>query len=168
MKRYMDWPLRICLVGCGAQKQPQPAPAGQLYTGALFRLSKLYASRKASYWYVVSAEHGLLEPERVIAPYDTKLPGRYAARERWARGVVDALMAKHPNRELHVTILAGNAYATPLELDLRRSPDVEVWRPLQGLGIGQQKRWLQLVLDGQESEAYELAKACRYHGRAQP
>ena len=65
---------------------------GELYTSPLFRGRRAWVERTCDRWLVLSAERGLVEPGRVLAPYDlalTDLPR--AARRTWSDGVVQAL-----------------------------------------------------------------------------
>jgi hypothetical protein len=66
-------PLTVGLVGCGKTKLPHPAPAGELYTGQLFRAAFAYARKTYDRTYILSAKYGLVHPATVIAPYDLTL-----------------------------------------------------------------------------------------------
>ena len=52
----------VVLVGCVKSKRDHPSPASDLYTSALFRKARAYAESTGGPWYVLSAEHGLVEP----------------------------------------------------------------------------------------------------------
>lgn len=80
--------MRVALVSCVKSKKATPAPAGELYTSALFQSLRTYAQRNADAWFILSAEHGLLDPQKVIAPYEKTL-NRMGKTERdaWARAV---------------------------------------------------------------------------------
>ncbi len=85
---------KIGLVGCGARKLARPAPARELYTGTLFRLSSAYAERVCDEWYVLSALHGLVRPDVVLEPYDLTLTDvSIVGRRAWAAGVLARLEA---------------------------------------------------------------------------
>ena len=134
-------PQRIVLVACAAQKLETPARAADLYTSPLFRRAREFAEAHADAWYILSALHGLLDPERVTAPYDFTLKEcNRREREQWAWGVISELRSAAPPRS-HVIILAGNLYREHLEYDLTRyGYTVEV--PTRGMGIGQQLHFL--------------------------
>ena len=66
---------RVGLVGCVKSKRSVPTPAADLYNSALFRGRRAFVERSCQTWYVLSAEHGLVEPDRVLAPYDKTLSG---------------------------------------------------------------------------------------------
>ena len=84
--------MRVGLVGCVKSKQSRAAPARELYTSQLFRGRRVWVERTCDRWFVLSAKHGLVEPGRVLAPYDetlTDLPR--AARRQWSACAVQAL-----------------------------------------------------------------------------
>jgi len=125
----------IGLVACGKAKLDHPAPARDLYTGTLFRFARAYCERTYDTWYILSARHGLVLPEAVIAPYDQTLAGASRdARRRWATWVADQLWALGVEGRFYLH--AGEDYADFLAPQLS-----VVRRPLQGLGIGQQLHW---------------------------
>jgi len=134
--------VSVTLVACGSAKQDRPVPARDLYTSTLFRLSRRYAESQPCPWYVLSAEHALLDPARVTAPYDTRLgPFRGAPPiHAWTARVLDALHAAHPDLRT-VMILAGHVYVDPLRRRLTAA-GVTVLDPLRGLGIGHRLAWL--------------------------
>lgn len=125
----------IGLVACGKGKLDHPAPARDLYTGQLFRFARAYCEREYDTWWVLSAKHGLVHPDAVIAPYDQTLAGApVEERRQWARLVADQLwaLAIQGRFSLH----AGEAYAGFLADQLSVTE-----RPLRGLAIGQQLKW---------------------------
>ena len=153
---------RVVLVSCGKTKGPAAAPARDLYTGELFRKSRDYAEgliarREADAWFILSAKHGLLDPAKVIAPYDATLSDDMAS--TWAWGVhLDLMRRVRPCRgptdgsDLpELVILAGATYAVPLVETLVRpaapfEPTIPAFRwphvlPLHGLEIGDRLHW---------------------------
>lgn len=147
--------IRIGLLSCGAQKLDRAAPARDLYTSPLFRLSLAYLEHRCDVAYVLSALHGVVELGRVLAPYDARLGGK-AHRQRWARTAAGTLIGRH-DRNDEVVMLAGADYASPLVVALRtydgmrRTADggytYQGWRgpivePLARMQIGQRLSWL--------------------------
>jgi hypothetical protein len=63
----------IVLVGCVKQKLDQPAEARTLYTSPLFRKGRAHAESAGCPWFILSAQHGLVDPTTVLAPYDLRL-----------------------------------------------------------------------------------------------
>jgi hypothetical protein len=84
--------MRVGLVGCVKSKQSQAAPARELYVSPLFRGRRAWVERTCDRWFILSAKHGLVEPGRVLAPYDetlTDLPR--TARRSWSALIIRAL-----------------------------------------------------------------------------
>ena len=132
---------RIGLVSCGKRKQRTSAPARDLYTSALFRESRAWAEANCDAWYILSAQHGLLDPATHTAPYERTLNTLTAPeRLRWAQRVYRQL---HAAGLLHSGVefvwLAGRRYQEHLSRSL---VDYVQTDPLQGLGIGRRLRWL--------------------------
>lgn len=133
---------RVALVSCAASKADRPCPARDLYTSALFRLSAAWAQRNADRWYILSAEHALVSPDRVLAPYDTTLKTMTPAlRRAWAARVARDL-ARVVGGETTLVALAGEAYMGWTALV--HNP---VERPLDGLQIGYRLQWLKRELE---------------------
>lgn len=132
---------RIGLVACSAGKLTEPARARDLYTSPLFRKASAYAAQTCDAWFILSAKHGLLRPDAILAPYDQKLGDLPALkREDWARQVRAQLARDlRPYRHDQITLvaLAGKDYRAALDGVLW---PVEV--PMRGLGIGQQLGFL--------------------------
>jgi hypothetical protein len=81
---------RIGLVGCVKEKAGSPQPAKDLYVSTLFRGRRAYVERSCSEWWILSAEHGLVHPDDVLAPYDVTLKdASRPARRQWSRRVLD-------------------------------------------------------------------------------
>jgi hypothetical protein len=79
------------LVGCSQRKLRHTAPARELYTSPLFRLASRYCDATYDRWLVLSARHGLIDPEQILAPYDANLNRLdRAGRDEWARLVLHA------------------------------------------------------------------------------
>jgi hypothetical protein len=129
--------MRIALVSCVKLKRDHAAPAGELYISPLFQGLKGYAEASADAWCILSAEHGLLTPDQVIAPYERTLNKMNVTdRRRWAARVLEKLdsMLSAPSE---IVILAGQRYRELLvPALLERGHKVEV--PLEGLSMGRQ------------------------------
>jgi hypothetical protein len=86
--------VRVGLVGCVKTKVARPEKAKDLYASALFRGRRSYVESTCDQWFVLSAMHGLLSPERVIEPYEQTLHGNSTdAKRRWAASVLRQLEA---------------------------------------------------------------------------
>lgn len=68
-------PYTVAVIACSGAKLDHAAPAGQLYTGSLFRSSllaceALQAAGQLDATVVLSALHGLVPLDHQLAPYD--------------------------------------------------------------------------------------------------
>lgn len=63
----------IALVACVSKKKKSADKAENLYISDWFREASEYAKRKTQEWYILSAKHGVLNPEDEIAPYNETL-----------------------------------------------------------------------------------------------
>jgi hypothetical protein len=161
--------LRVGLVACGKSKLDHAAPARDLYTGPLFRAASAYAERTYDAWFVLSAKHHLVHPDDVLEPYDVSLAGlMHVVRLQWALHVDIALRCGRntgidedyrtrrnapedgpflgrftmAGGKVELFLHAGSDYAGPL-YDRGIEGWATVYRPLRGLGIGEQLAWYQ-------------------------
>lgn len=129
----------IVIVGCGKRKQAVVRPAGELYTGSLFRASRRYAEALGARWAVLSAEHGLVLPSEPLAPYDNCLRLTGEALRQWAARAAQRYVELFG--EAPCQCLAGQRYSAPFakELGARR---VASEQPLVGYELGPRLSWL--------------------------
>ncbi|AOT23210.1 hypothetical protein SEA_TAQUITO_90 [Mycobacterium phage Taquito] len=69
-------PAEVTVIACAAAKLDEPAPAAELYTSANFRLMLRAARAQAGPGgrvLILSALHGLLDLDTVVAPYNVKM-----------------------------------------------------------------------------------------------
>jgi DGQHR domain-containing protein len=120
----------------------RPAPARELYASPLFRLASRFCSATCDRWFVLSARHGLVDPDQVIAPYDVSLSGlNRGDRQAWADLVVEQLWRRGLLGSGHRFLLhAGADYADLLAARLGAE------QPLRGLAIGQRLAWYRQAL----------------------
>jgi hypothetical protein len=63
-----------------------PAPARDLFSSPLFLGRRSSVERTCGQWFVLSAEHGLVDPDTVLSPYDVRLADAAVGERRaWAR-----------------------------------------------------------------------------------
>lgn len=146
-------PRRLTVVPCSGAKLDRPAPAAALYTGSWHRLAASAARALGGPWAILSAEHGLLDPDAVVAPYDRRMgaPGAVTA-ERLA----DQLLAWDAHQLVALTpgdytraLVAGAEQASALA-----SLTVQVVTPLAGAGgVGVQRGRLAALRDGRATLA---------------
>jgi hypothetical protein len=152
--------MRVGLVGCVATKRSEPAAARDLYTSPLFAGRRATVERSCDTWFILSAMHGLVEPEQVLAPYDLALGDLSAARRRaWSRGVLANLSSKLGDLGEHTfEIHAGAAYVEyGLSAGLREA-GAEVEWPLAGLGLGEQLAWYHAASPTRSAEPSRAAR----------
>lgn len=125
--------------------------ARDLYQGELFKRARRVAEQWGDRWYILSAEHGLVDPTQYLAPYDKALSKMTRdQRKSWSREVAWTITTiLEPDED--VVIFAGTPYREFLVPELERAGH-RVFVPLAGLGIGQQLSALvQLVKRGPAS-----------------
>lgn len=133
--------MHLVLVACSKNKRPLTCEAQDLYTGDLFLKSRAWAEKHGDAWAILSAKHFLLRPCAQIEPYDETLnnasPGQI---EHWSKCVIRMICAAHPHAR-EVTFLAGEKYRRHLSVWFA-GIGVSVSAPMDGMGIGQQLKWL--------------------------
>lgn len=131
----------VVLVGCAATKLQRPALARDLYTSVLFRQGREWAERNGRRWFILSALHGLIEPDAELAPYDLHMAQLTRdQRAGWASTVVDDLRT-HGLPDERLTVLAGELYTVPLG-----DAGVRLDLPLAGLSVGRRLAWFKREL----------------------
>lgn len=131
----------VFLVSCVKQKRAVPCAAKQLYISNWFQKARAYAESAGRYWFILSAEHGLVDPETVTAPYSKTLNQmNIGDRRAWANKVISQMTFTLPPAD-RIVILAGVRYREFLmDYLLTRARTVEV--PMEGLSIGRQLQWM--------------------------
>ncbi|MFF8994047.1 DUF6884 domain-containing protein [Streptomyces sp. NPDC014983] len=135
---------RVIVIPCGAAKLDRPAPAGELYTGSFHKACRKAAdalARPGDTVLVLSALHGLVPLDRVLAPYELRMgqPGSVTGDQLRAQA-----RALRVDRATEVVILAGSAYTAAAR---------QVWptatAPLEGAaGMGYQLQRLKALREG--------------------
>ncbi len=131
--------LHIGLVTCSRTKADHDVPARELYVSPLFRAAREYAERHygPGHWFILSARHGLVDPDTVLAPYDLSLRQLSPdEREAWGDRVAVELTDRFPAGTV-LWFHAGALYRAAI------APVVphQVRFPLAGLCIGEQLAW---------------------------
>jgi hypothetical protein len=134
----------IGLVACAKSKLDRAAPARELYCSPLFRGSLAYAEQRCERVYIVSAKHGLVRPDEVIAPYDETVK-RMAQRERqlWGARIVTALLTEHRAGDEYLVLASGDYIAPIVDAWLTGGVgELFLRKPLEGMQIGQRLAFL--------------------------
>jgi len=133
----------IGLVSCVKTKRETSTTPKDLYTSSYFKKMRSYAEQYHDEWWILSAKHGLIDPEGdPIEPYDETLSrARVAKKREWANRVADQL----DDRELlfeDVTLVfhAGKDYYGEL-VPLIEDSGVVIKIPTEGLAIGEKQAW---------------------------
>jgi hypothetical protein len=130
--------VTIGVIACGKAKLDHPAPARELYTGNLFRAAREYVETRCDEWFILSAKHGLVLPDDVLAPYELYLAAttpRYQA--AWNLRVGRQVTRYVGPRNARLVVLAGTAYRAWSATSL-----YPIETPLRGLGMGKQLAYL--------------------------
>ncbi|MGC0389142.1 DUF6884 domain-containing protein [Bradyrhizobium sp. USDA 241] len=133
--------MRVAFVSCVKTKADSARPAERLYISPWFVMARRYAHAIADRWFILSAAYGLVEPDRVIEPYEktlNKMP--IAERRGWAK-LVTKQMDLAQVRGDEAVVLAGLNYRRHLEMPLLdRFKEIVV--PMPGFAFGEQLSWL--------------------------
>lgn len=146
----------VALIACGARKLGLPAPAKHLYVGRLFRACRQWVEAQGMDWAVLSAEHGVVLPDRELAPYERHLNSMNADQRR-AWGLRATHEAYCRFGAARFVVLAGRLYMSVLRLDVPihdqgvRGEVVDVFARLRGEiyeagskpGVGALSSWLE-------------------------
>ena len=109
----------------------------------LFQKAREYCENTYDEWYILSAKHGLLDPDGPpIEPYDETLTNAsIATRRAWAEDIVDEFGDRGFLRnDVHFFVHAGKAYYGEL-CPLLEDESVTVSLPIEGLMIGETLAW---------------------------
>jgi hypothetical protein len=130
--------MKIGLVGCVKSKRAQRAAARDLYTSTLFAGRRRWVERTCDQWFVLSAQHGLVDPDAVLEPYDvTLMTASSLEKRKWADHVLSTLAEAIGPFDRHVfEIHAGDAYTEFGLIDGLRRGGARVDRPTAGLPLG--------------------------------
>jgi hypothetical protein len=133
---------RVILLGCVKLKVGHRAPAKDLYRSPLWRGRRAYAEASGRPWLILSAEHGLVDPDLPLDPYDLALSELSASERRaWGERVVDGLERQFGCLagmifEIHAGALYRHAIGPGLA---QRGASLQA--PLGGLALGSQLAW---------------------------
>lgn len=135
----------VLLVAGDGERVLVPAPAREIDRSEDFQLTRLRAQARGASWYVLSAEHGLLDPAEWVSP-DSRALGHLGPHFRavWAAWVLvrlESLEGPVAGRRVHV--IAPHVYVGPLAAVLQDAgAEVSVGGPPEAVGrpTGQQER----------------------------
>jgi len=129
----------VGLVTCGDSKVEQAVPARDLYKGSGFKCAARWAKDNCTQWFILSAEHGLLPPDKVIEPYDTYLPKLSKVEQRaWAEKVRKQLA----EIKLPLVYLGGKDYLEILNAGQSKLPIIDLFKAIGVSNRGKRASWL--------------------------
>ena len=93
------------------------------------------------FWFILSAKHGLLPPDKIIEPYNLTLKNMSSEEKKlWADKVYESLKP-YIDVNTSITFLAGKEYQQHL-LERIKQIGCEIQTPLEGLILGKRMQWL--------------------------
>lgn len=127
------------IAGCGKQTN-QTAAAKDVYCSQHFQACHNYAQTQDE-WNILSPLHQVLSPYQIISPYN-KSPCSLSSKERvkWAQSVARKLI-ETTNPDVEIVFLTGKLYRQQV-IPILQAHGYTTRAPMEGLGIGQQIRWL--------------------------
>lgn len=130
------------LVTCVKSKLTTPAAARELYVSPLFRKQRAYAEALGVPWFILSAEHALVQPDEWLAPYERYLPDTPAAYQRaWGFFVAERLaLLIGPLNGRVVEVHASRDYVSAIRGPLE-AKGAKLNAPLDGLSHGKRLQW---------------------------
>jgi hypothetical protein len=142
---------QIALIGCSKQKLDYSAPAKELYQGSLFKAARKYVEAKGYEWAILSAKYGLVDPNRIIEPYNQRLPiltpksrpilfawGSRVNLDAWMHWYNGVQMCAWPV----LVLFAGASYRSAFDGTFGYDRGMPFEAPLARFGIGEQMKWL--------------------------
>jgi hypothetical protein len=130
--------LDIAFVGCSKVKRDGLLPAHRLYDSPLFRRAYWYATNNHAHVYILSAKHGILNPDQRIQQYDVSLAGMSRVEQRrWAARIAVVIHRVMPPGS-RLSFYCGRLYWRDLAPQLT---EYSCRMPVAGLRIGEQLSW---------------------------
>lgn len=144
-------PEMVGLVACSKSKRGEDEPdrefpAEDLYDSWLFDGRARAVKAHCEEWAIFSAKHGHVEPDDQLTWYDKRIT-ELSPEER--RDLAADVVAELPETDC-LMILMGREYAEPLKAVL--PDDVDVWDPLEGVQLFDQRGELRSLADQTEQE----------------
>lgn len=123
---------RVVLVGSSGGMAGGPVRVADLFRSDGFARARDHAVSSGTPWFVLSAKHGLLEPDDVVAPYDLELGDASTVyRSAWGEWVAAQLGERVQLSGATIEVHGGVDFAQPLRQPLaRRGAALEL--PLPG------------------------------------
>lgn len=118
-------------IACSKSKKSVPCLSSEMYQGALFKKSLIYAKQLDDSIYILSAKYGVLDLNQFIEPYDLTLSKmKKTEREIWLEKIKKQIKKKKIKPPF--VFLTGFLYCNGLEGE----------KPMHGLSMGYRLQWL--------------------------
>jgi hypothetical protein len=135
----------MILIQCTKSKHDRELPARELYEASdLFSKSRTYAELQEDDWAILSAKHGLVNPDEILEPYD-----EFGIDPEQAEEIAMQLDSAGVDK---VKVLAGKKYVDPLTPELEVC-GIEVIEPMRGLQFGERLSWLNTKIKELENKS---------------
>ena len=131
---------------CVKKKGPEAAKAKDLYTSKLWKGYRAFAEKMGQHWKILSGEHGLVDPEDKLDPYEkdlTKAPA--AERKAWAEKVAPQIIKAVKTKR--ITFLGGVKYREYL-IPLLEEAGFDVVVPMEKMDLFKQHKYLSKAAQG--------------------
>jgi len=136
---------KAILIQCTKSKRDEAATASNLYDESTYYCKmRDYANTTGHPWFILSAKHGLLDPETQIEPYN-----EFGLTERQAETIAEELADAGFDT---VEVIAGKKYTNPLTPELE-AEGIEVIEKCRGLSIGERMQRLDELIAGEQNES---------------
>lgn len=144
-----DGRVPLIVIGCGRDKTSIATAARNLYVSDRFQRSLTVAQKLTAPFAILSAKHGVVDPDRILDPYDLDLSHLSDADQRlWANLAIEQL-AKHAEGR-SICILATGPYVSRLvEANRARRQPLKIISPWLKLERPDRLAWL--------NEAFRMA-----------
>ena len=132
----------IVFISCTAKKKHYQCKAKEMYSESTwfrhaFRYAK-YITGGGGNIYILSAKYGLLEPDKIISPYNQTLhAAKVSSIRSWSKTVYRQMIENHINFNDQAMFLCGKNYRRFLMPLFKKAS-----APLSHMGIGKQVSWL--------------------------
>jgi hypothetical protein len=122
---------RVLLLASAGELAEAPTEAAGLFLSAGFARARKLAAASDIPWFVLSAKHGLLDPDDVVGPYDLQLADQSSTyRSAWGEWVVAQLGERVALEGTVVEVHGGVDFAQPRRHPLgRRGAGLEMALP---------------------------------------
>jgi len=127
----------VGIVGYGNTMAPTAKRAADLYISQAFQSARRWADACADDWVIVCPKHGLITPDRFLAPYRAKL-GAMSGREKveWGRSTILAIQHRYNGFSVRFVAVC----CEPL-LELLQQSGARIESPLRNKSMGERYAW---------------------------